>query len=63
MNLKGVVSSVHDSGVRVTFPDRSNVVSPIIKIAAHVGSLKVDDSVAVMFFSNSMADGLVVAKF
>lgn len=63
MNLNGIVSSTYDKGVRVTFPGRENAVSNILKIAAHVGPLNVGDNVVVIFFSNNMTDGLVIAKF
>lgn len=63
MVLKGKVSSIESAGVRVVFPDRENTVSPLLKIASHVGPLEVGNDVAVIFFSNSMKDGLIIAKF
>lgn len=63
MFLKGIVTSITTEGARVTFPDRNNNVSPIIKVADHVGVLAINDNVAVLFFSNNMSDGLIIAKF
>ncbi|TZE82005.1 hypothetical protein [Calorimonas adulescens] len=63
MVLKGKVSSIESSGIRVLFPERDNDVSWPLKAASHVGTLQVGDNVAVVFFSNSMNDGLIIAKF
>jgi len=63
MSLKGIVSTVESEGARVTFIDRENCVSPVLKIAAHISLLAVGDNVAVLFFSDSMTDGLIIAKF
>lgn len=63
MFLKGFVTSTENNEARVTFPDRNNNVSPPLKIADHVGVLNINDSVAVMFFSNNMKDGLIIAKY
>lgn len=60
MNLKGKVSSI-ENGVRVVFPN--NNISYVVKAATHIGNLTIGDNVAVMFFSNNMIDGLVIAKF
>lgn len=63
MNLKGIVTSIENNCARVTFPDRNNTVSPAIKKASHVPNLLINDNVIVMFFSDSMNDGVIVAKF
>jgi len=63
MLLKGVVTSIQLNEARVTFPDKNNNVSPPLKIASHVGDLSIDNNVAVMFFSNNMSDGLIIAKY
>jgi len=63
MILKGKVSSIEGSKVRVVFPDKMNSVSAPLDVAEHVGSLQTGDDVAVIFFSNSLKDGLVIAKF
>lgn len=62
MFLKGIVTS-NQNEVRVTFLDRNNNVSPPLKIADHVGNLDINDTVAVIFFSNNMKDGLIIAKY
>lgn len=63
MILKGNVSSVESEGIRVVFPDKENTVSSPLKVAAHVGSLQVGDNVAVIFFTDNMKDGLIIAKY
>lgn len=63
MILKGFVSSIEEAGIRVTIKDRDNIVSPPIKAAVHVGALEVGQSVAVVFFSDNMLDGLIIAKY
>lgn len=60
MLFKGKVSSIEETGVRVTIND---VLSPLMKQAAHVGSLEVGQSVVVAFFSDNMMDGLIMAKY
>ena len=65
MILKGNVTGVDNINrkARVTFKDRDNSVTSEITIAHHVGNLEVNDTVAVAFFTNSLADGLIIAKF
>lgn len=63
MNLKGKVSSVEHEGVRVILTDRNNTVTVPLQTASHVGVLNVGDSVAVIFFTNNMTDGLIIAKY
>ena len=63
MSLKGKVSSIDCGGARVVFPDRENNVTPVLLIATHVPNLQVGDDVAVLFFSDNMLDGLIIAKF
>ncbi len=63
MFLKGIVSSIETNEARITFKDRDNIVSPTLKIASHVGTLSINDTVAVIFFSKNMSDGLIIAKY
>jgi hypothetical protein len=63
MCFKGIVSSIESNGAKATFPDKNNNVSPTLKVASHVTDLKVGDNIAVVFFSNSMADGLIIARW
>jgi len=63
MVLRGKVSSVEQEGVRVVFPDKDNTVSPPLKTAAHIDSLQIGENVVVVFFTASMKDGLIIAKF
>lgn len=63
MNLKGKVSSIEPSGVRIILVDRNNSVTVPLQVALHVGSLDVGDNVAVMFYSSNLNDGLIIAKY
>ncbi|RII32855.1 hypothetical protein D2A34_21920 [Clostridium chromiireducens] len=63
MFLKGIVTSNQGEEARITFPDRDNTVSPLLVKASHVGDLNINDQVAVIFFSNNMKDGLIIAKY
>lgn len=63
MVLKGIVSSIEDGKVRVTFPDKENDVSAPLPMASHVTLLEVGNRVVVIFFSPGMVDGLIIAKF
>lgn len=63
MIVKGKVSSIELNGIRVVLPERENNVSPPLKTAHHVGELSVGNDVVVLFFSNSMVDGIIIAKF
>ncbi|MGE5631703.1 MAG: hypothetical protein ACM3TR_11475 [Caulobacteraceae bacterium] len=63
MELKGKVSTIESGGVRVTFENYESTVSAPIDVATHVGELMVGDMVAVIFFSDNMKDGLVIAKY
>lgn len=60
MLFKGLVSSIGETGIRVAVND---VLTPPIKAASHVGSLETGQSVVVAFFSDSMIDGLIIAKY
>lgn len=63
MLLKGQVSSIESDGVRVTFKERDNTVSAPLKTALHITELSVGNNVAVVFFSDNMADGLIIARW
>ncbi|WP_026486681.1 hypothetical protein [Caldanaerobius polysaccharolyticus] len=63
MQLKGLISSIEGNKARVTFPDKDNSVAYLLPIASHVIDLEVGNRVAVIFFSNNMADGVIIAKF
>ena len=62
MVFKGVVTSIEGSKARVTFKDKNNIVSSLLKKANHIGELFINDEVTVVFF-NGMDDGLIIAKF
>ncbi len=61
MILLGNVSSI-ESGYRVTFPDKENIVSPPLQTASHVGTLEVGENVVVVFTSNNIASGVIIGK-
>ena len=63
MILKGKVSSLEINGARVTFQDRENIVSSALQVASDVGTLKVGENVAAVFFSDNMNDGLIIARW
>jgi hypothetical protein len=63
MILKGKVSSVEGTKARITFIDKENDVSSPLEKASHIGLLEVGDNVVVAFFSENMADGLIIAKY
>ncbi len=65
MHLKGKVSTVDNAAhmARVMFQDRDNTTTYLIPIATHVGSLLVNDLVAIIVFSTSLEDALIIAKF
>ncbi|TCZ73060.1 hypothetical protein E0485_21825 [Paenibacillus albiflavus] len=64
MIRKGEISSVNldNRTARVTFRDLDNAVTPEIPCAKHV-TVSVNDIVAVSFFSENMADGLILGVF
>ncbi len=62
MLLKGIVSSIEQAGVRVSLPERENVVTPPLGKAVHVDILQAGDKVIVAFFSG-LADGIIIAKY
>lgn len=64
MTRKGIVSMVDtiNRKARVTFRDLDKVVSPEIPYAQHV-SLEINDTVAVIFFSENKSDGLIIAVY
>lgn len=64
MNVKGEVSSISSDGkkARVWLIDKK-VLTGEIPIADNIINLAVNDRVAVMLFSNSLSDGLIVARW
>lgn len=64
MIKKGIVSSLDNLNklARVTFPDKNNSLTYKIKISEHVGELKTGNIVVVVFWSESMADGAIIAE-
>lgn len=63
MVLKGIVSSTEAAGVRVSFPNKDDIVSVPLPLASNVGAVEVGNKVAVVFFENNMQDGLILAKY
>ncbi|WP_041272384.1 hypothetical protein [Desulfitobacterium hafniense] len=63
MVLKGIVSSAESSGIRVVFPDKENLVSAPLPAALNIGALDVGNKVVVVFFSDSLQDGVIIAKY
>lgn len=65
MNLIGTVTVADDIRrvAKVTFKNLDNTTSYSIPYAKHINSLKINDTVAVMFFSENMANGLIVGGF
>jgi phosphotransferase system IIB component len=65
MIFKGYVSTIDNTAhrARIILKDMEDFVTPELPLAFHIGSLEVNDMVAVVFFSKSMTDGLIVAKF
>jgi hypothetical protein len=64
MNLKGEISSISSDGkrARVLLVDKK-VLTSVIPIADHIYGLNINDHVAVMFFSSSLSDGIIVARW
>lgn len=64
MIRKGIVSSVNSAAgtARVTFRDMGDTVTAELPIAAGV-SVEVGRWVAVAFFSDGLADGLIIAAY
>jgi hypothetical protein len=64
MNLKGEISSISSDGkrARVLLIDKK-VLTSEIPIAGHIYDLDINDRVAVMFFSSSLSDGIIVARW
>ncbi|MDF2591973.1 MAG: hypothetical protein K0S75_1439 [Clostridia bacterium] len=64
MNSKGNISSISSDGkrARVLLRDK-NVLTAEIPIADHIINLAINDRVTVMFFSNSLADGIIIARW
>lgn len=60
---KGVVSTVNNGKARVIIRDKDGVITPELPIASHVGLLQINDNVAVVFFSSSLSDGLIIARW
>ena len=63
MVLKGIVSSIEETGTRVAFPDKENTVSAPLQKVSSVGILGIGDNIVVVFFSNNMQEGLILAKY
>ncbi|TGE36892.1 hypothetical protein E4K67_17485 [Desulfosporosinus fructosivorans] len=63
MVLRGIVSSIGIEGTRATFPDKENAVSAPLLVAVGVGTLEIGDYIVVVFFSDNMQDGLILAKY
>lgn len=63
MILKGIVSSIEAIGIRVAFPEKENTVSPPLQMVSSVGGLEVGNNVLVIFFSDTMKDGLILARY
>lgn len=65
MILKGNISTVDNLShkARVILKTFDNDVTTELPVALHVGDLNVNDMVAVTFFTENMADGLIIAKF
>ena len=63
MILKGIVSSIENNGVRVTFKEKENIVSGTLSKAQHVDILEVGNNVVVAFFNNSKKSGIIIAKY
>lgn len=65
MVLKGRISTVdnYSRKARVVFEDRDNGITPEITIARDIGSLNINDMVAVVVFSDNMTDGLIISRF
>lgn len=65
MILKGQVSTADNINrkARIILPDMENIITPEIPVAQNVGSLEVNDMVVVAVFSDSLADGIVIAKY
>lgn len=64
MNMKGEISTISSDGkrARVLLVDKK-VLTAEIPIAEHINDLAINDRVAVMFFSNSLSDGIIVARW
>jgi len=64
MIRKGRISSVNvaTNRARVTFQDDENTVTPEIPYASGLFP-DVNDTAAVVFFSDNLADGLIIALF
>lgn len=64
MIRKGIVSTVDNLNklARVTFPDMDNSVTYELAISESVGELISGNIVIVAFWSESMADGAIIAE-
>lgn len=64
MIRKGIVSTVDNLNklARVTFPDMDNNVTYELAISKNVGELVSGNIVIVAFWSESMADGAIIAE-
>lgn len=65
MVLKGNVSTVDNINrkARVIISNMDNSVTSEVTVARHIGTLEINDLVAVIFFSDNLSDGLVIGKF
>ncbi|HHW03417.1 MAG TPA: hypothetical protein GXX35_11535 [Thermoanaerobacterales bacterium] len=64
MIKKGKVSTADNINkkARITFPDMDNNVTYELPVAEHIGELIPGDTVIVVFWTSSMADGAVIAE-
>jgi|GEM_PF-1965646 hypothetical protein len=71
MVLQGVISSIDGDKAKITFPDKENVVSALLPFCECILKLRamdqiaisVGDKVVVALFSETMQDGLILAKY
>lgn len=65
MVLFGKVSSIEvdNTKFKVTFPDKENVVSPVISKAPHVGELTVGSNVIVACRPGDLSGGVIIATY
>lgn len=64
MIKKGIISSADNLNkkARITFPDINNSLTYELPIANHIGELGTGDLVVVVFWSESMIDGAIIAE-
>lgn len=64
MHRKGIVTEVNENErtARVTLKELNSTVSAVLPYAKHL-SVNINDRVVVIFFSNNLSDGLIVAAY